>query len=161
LLSFFLVTILNPNSMKKLLVVMERDADNEWQAWSDVEETETLLTAIAPTTEGVLAQLRELIVMFQKKEWLDVPEWAMLDAEKDIEFEFAYSLVSFFDEFNFLKISEVAKAAKLNPALVRAYANGDKNPSLAQAQKIQEAAHRLAQSLLSARIVPTTVRQAA
>ena len=69
--------------------------------------------------------------------------------------------MSFFDAFKFVKISEVAKAAKLNPALVRAYGNGDKNPSLAQAQKIEEATHRLAQSLLMARIVPTTVRQVA
>ena len=60
--------------MKKLVVVLERDAENEWQAWSDVEETGALLTAIAPTTEGVLTQMRALIVLFQEKEWLDVPE---------------------------------------------------------------------------------------
>lgn len=147
--------------MKKLLVVMERDADNDWQAWSEDPDTGTLLPVVASTTEGVIEQMCELIEMLQEKEWKNEPSWVGVDPKKDIEFEFAYSLVSFFDEFNFIKIGEVAKAAKLNAALVRAYANGDKNPSLAQAQKIQEAAHRLAQSLLAARIVPTTVRQAA
>ena len=146
---------------KTLIVVLERDAENEWQAWSEDPDTGTLLPVVAPDIEGVLKQMRELIGDLQKNEWKDEPAWATIDAEKDIQFEFAYSLVSFFDEFKFLKISEVAKAAKLNAALVRAYANGDKNPSLAQAQKIQEATHRLAQSLLAARIVPTTVRQAA
>lgn len=140
---------------------MERDADNDWQAWSEDPDTGTLLPVVASTTEGVIEQMCELIEMLQEKEWKNEPSWVNVDPKKDIEFEFAYSLVSFFDEFNFIKIGEVAKAAKLNAALVRAYANGDKNPSLAQAQKIQEAAHRLAQSLLAARIVPTTVRQAA
>jgi hypothetical protein len=146
---------------KTLVIVMERDADNDWQAWSEDPDTGTLLPVIAPTVEGILAQMRELIVNLQENEWKNEPSWASINAETDIEFEFAYSLVNFFDEFKFLKIGEVAKAAKLNAALVRAYANGDKNPSLAQAQKIQEATHRLAQSLLAARIVPSTVRQAA
>ena len=40
------------------------------------------------------------------------------------------------NNFKSLKIGEIAKLAGMNPALVRAYASGDKNPSLAQAQKI-------------------------
>jgi hypothetical protein len=141
---------------KKLLVVMERDKDNDWQAWSEDPDTGTLLPVIAPTVDGVLAQIRELIVDLKEHEWKNEPSWAAVDVEKDLEFEFEYSVVSLFDEFKFLKIGEVAKAAGLNPALVRAYASGDKNPSLAQAKKIEEATHRLAQSLLLVRLVPQT-----
>lgn len=133
---------------------MERDKDNDWQAWSEDPDTGTLLPVIAPTVDGVLAQIRELIVDLKEHEWKNEPSLAAVDVEKDLEFEFEYSVVSLFDEFKFLKIGEVAKAAGLNPALVRAYASGDKNPSLAQAKKIEEATHRLAQSLLLVRLVP-------
>lgn len=139
---------------KTLLVVMERDADNEWQAWCDETETGTLLTAIAPTTEGVVLEMKNLIRFFQADNWQDIPSWQGIDPDTDIEFEFAYSVVSLFDEFKFVKIGAVAKEAGMNPALLRSYASGDKNPSLAQAKKIEEAAHRLAESLLRARVVP-------
>jgi hypothetical protein len=141
---------------KKLLVVMERDKDNDWQAWSEDPDTGTLLPVIAPTVEGVLAQIRELITDLKENEWKNELSWATVDVEKDLEFEFAYSVVGLFDEFKFIKIGEIAKAAGLNPALVRAYASGDKNPSLAQAKKIEQATHRLAQSLLLVRLVPQT-----
>lgn len=139
---------------KKLVVVLERDADNEWQAWSDVEDTETLLTAIAPTIEGVLQQMRKLIKHFQKNEWHDVESWIDVHPDTDIEFELAYSVLSIFDEFSFLKIGAVAKEAGMNAALLRAYACGDKNPSEAQAKKIEEAIRRLGQSLLNVSVVP-------
>ena len=139
---------------KKLTVVLERDADNEWQAWSDVEDTQTLLTAIAPTTEGILQQMRELIANFQQHDWQDVPSWHDVNPQTEIEFEFAYSVLSLFDEFKFLKIGAVAKEAGINAALLRAYACGDKNPSEAQAKKIEAAIRRLGQSLLNVSVVP-------
>ncbi len=142
---------------KKLTVVLERDADNDWQAWCDVADAETLLTAIAPTTEGVLSQMRGLIKDFQAHDWRDVPSWTTINADTDIEFEFAYSVVELFDTFNFLKIGAVAKEAGLNASLLRAYASGDKNPSLTQAKKIEEAIRRLGQSLMQALVVPTPI----
>ena len=139
---------------KKLTIVLERDDDNDWQAWCDVEDAQTLLTAIAPDTEGVVLQMKDLIKGFQQNEWHDVASWATVNADTDIEFEFAYSVVELFDTFNFLKISAVAKEAGLNASLLRAYASGDKNPSLRQAQKIEDTIRRLGQSLIQAIVVP-------
>ena len=139
-------------------IVLNFDKDGE--VWGDCTVDGILIPTFAPSVEGVVANLRGMIEDLRQHELKNLPHWQDVDVNA-ITFDYQYSLVDFFDEFSFLKIGEVAKAAKLNAALVRAYANGDKNPSLAQAQKIQEAAHRLAQSLLAARIVPTTVRQAA
>ena len=133
--------------------------DGVISAWSS-DASEGLLTTMASSMEEALDNIRMLIDDSIEHYWHTLPEWQGITSA-DVQFEFEYSLVGFFDIYKALKINEIARMAKLNPALVRAYANGDKNPSLAQAQKIQEAAHRLAQSLLAARIVPTTVRQAA
>jgi hypothetical protein len=139
---------------KKLLVVLELDADGDYQATCMVEDAETLLPVIAPTIEGILDEIRFLIADFQKNEWLDVPSWLDVDPKTEIEFEFAYSVLSLFDEFSFLKIGAVAKEAGINAALLRAYACGDKNPSYDQAKKIELAIRRLGQSMLSVQVVP-------
>jgi hypothetical protein len=140
------------NFKKNLTVVLEHDNDGDWQAWCNEPETGTLLTAIAPNTEGVLSQMRELIADFRKHEWKDSPQWLGVDPYRDIDFEFSYSVMTLFDEFKFIKIGEVAKAAGLNPALLRAYANGDKNPSLTQVKKIEGAIRQLGQSLIKVNV---------
>jgi transcriptional regulator with XRE-family HTH domain len=133
-------------------IVLDIDPnDGEVSAWSEIDGG--LLTTIAENTEGAVKNIRMLIENFRQNEWKDEPHWADVDVNL-INFDYQYSVVSFFDAYKTIKISEMAKLAGLNPALVRAYANGDKNPSLAQAKKIEEAAHRLAESLLRARLVP-------
>ena len=134
--------------------------DTDGVVWGSCSVDGTLIPTFADDVAGVVANVRMMIENFRQNEFKNSPYWQNVDVNALI-FDFQYSLVDFFDAFSFLKIGEVAKAAKLNPALVRAYASGDKKPSLAQAQKIEEAAHRLAQSLLAARIVQTTVRQVA
>lgn len=142
--------------MKYTLVLDIDPEDGVVSAWSS-DSSQGLLTTMADTIEEALANIRMLIDDCIEHNWRDLPEWQGITSA-DVEFEFEYSLVSFFDVYKALKISEIARMAKLNPALVRAYANGDKNPSLAQIEKIQEAVHRLAQSLLSMRVVPKIER---
>ena len=138
------------------LVIDIDPTDGVVSAWSS-DASQGLLTTMADTMGEALANIRMLIDDFILNEWHDLSEWQGVRAA-DVEFEFEYSLVGFFDAYKALKINEIARMAKLNPALVRAYANGDKNPSLAQIEKIQEVVTRLAQSLLSARVVSKTVR---
>ena len=140
----------------KYTIVLEIDpTDGEVSAWCDIDGS--LMTTIAPNTEGAVKNIQGLIEDFRLNEWKNVPKWESIDVNT-IEFDFEYSMIDFFDAFKAVKISEIAKLAGLNPALVRAYAAGDKNPSLAQAKKIEEAAHRLAQSLLQVRVVPSSTR---
>lgn len=138
----------------KYTIVLSFDADGEVWGSSDVDGAG--IHTFADTVEGVVSNVRGLIEDFRQHEWKAEPKWQDVDVDA-IEFDFQYSLVDFFDAFKSIKISEIAKLAGINPALARAYANGDKNPSLAQAKKIEEAAHRLAQSLLHVQIVPTSV----
>ena len=140
----------------KYTIVLTFDDDGE--VWGSCEVDGTGIHTFANDVAGVIANVRMLIEDFRQNEWKDEPIWQDVDV-KAIEFDFQYSLVDFFDNFKSVKIGQFAKLAGLNPALVRAYANGDKNPSLAQAKKIEEVAHRLAESLLRVRIVPQVVAQ--
>lgn len=137
----------------KYTIVLSFDKDGE--VWASCNVDGALITTFASDIAGIVANVRMLIEDFRQNEFKDEPLWQDVDVDA-IAFDFQYSLVDFFDEFNSLKIGEIAKFAGLNPALVRAYASGDKNPSLAQAKKIEEATHRLAQSLLLVRLVPQT-----
>lgn len=130
--------------------------DNDGEVWGSSDVDGAGIHTFADNVEGVVANVRGLIEDFRQHEWKDQPKWQDVDVNA-IEFDFQYSLVDFFDQFSAIKISELAKHAGINPALARAYANGDKNPSLVQVKKIEEAAHRLAQSLLHVQIVPPSV----
>jgi predicted RNase H-like HicB family nuclease len=142
----------------KYTIVLTFDTDGE--VWGSCDVDGAGIHTFADSIDGVVANVRGLIEDFKQNEFKNEPQWQDVDVNA-IEFDFQYSLVDFFDQFNAIKISEIAKLAGINPALARAYANGDKNPSLAQAKKIEEAAHRLAQSLLRVQIVPPSVSVAA
>ena len=58
---------------------------------------------------------------------LECYEEAKADAKESgkvfeqVRFSFKYDLVSFFDYFSFLNVSEIAKKAGINPSLMRQY----------------------------------------
>ena len=64
-----------------------------------------------------------------------------------LDVEISYDLRAFFKEFDELKISSIAKRAKLNESLIRQYASGHKNPSAEQVKKIEDAVHKLGERL--------------
>ena len=45
----------------------------------------------------------------------------------EVEFFYQYDLQSFFNYFSFLKVTEIAKLAGINPSLMRQYTRGIKN----------------------------------
>ena len=49
------------------------------------------------------------------------------DRYNNLVFEYKYDLRSFFNYFNFLNVSEIAKRAGINPSLMRQYTSGVKN----------------------------------
>lgn len=138
----------------KFTIVLSFDADGE--VWGSCDVGDAGIHTFASSVEGVVANVRSQIEDFRQHEFKEELKWQDVDVNT-LEFDFQYSLVDFFDQFSAIKISEIAKMAGINPALARAYANGDKNPSLAQAKKIEEAAHSLARSLLHVQIVPPSV----
>ena len=117
---------------KKLTLTIER-ADGV--LWGRTEYDDNLLVESSETQEGLEASLRTLLHDFHD-----------LDPAR-VEFTVEYDLTAFFQEFDFLKITKIAELAGINGSLLRQYVSGNKNPSSAQAQKIESAVHQLGNKL--------------
>lgn len=67
----------------------------------------------------------------------------MMEAEgksvPELEFEWHYDMKAFFNYFDFLNVSKVAKAAGINPSLMRKYAAGIVNPGETNYRKLYSA----------------------
>lgn len=66
----------------------------------------------------------------------------------DAKFEYKYDISAFFDMFEFLNVSKLAKRIGINPSLMRHYKRGDTYISDAQANKIESGIHEIAHELL-------------
>ena len=69
-----------------------------------------------------------------------------------VDFVRFHDVYALFDDFEFLKITSIAKHAGINPGLLRQYASGVKHPSARQAKKIEETIHRLADGMRRAHV---------
>jgi len=102
--------------------------------------------------EEVTANLRDLINDFLEHAGKDLDAWKTVHSD-DITFKYSYDLTAFFEVFNELNISAVAKTTGINSGLMGQYASGAKHPSDKQGQKIQTAVHQIAQNLMRASLV--------
>ena len=119
-------------NQKKLTLTIER-ADGV--LWGRTEYDHNLLVESSETQQGLEASLKSLLHEFHE-----------LDPAQ-VEFNVEYDLTAFFQEFDFLKITKIAELAGLNGSLLRQYVSGKKNPSPAQAQKIETAVRQLGHKL--------------
>jgi hypothetical protein len=129
----------------KLEAIIEK-SDGELSGWIEIPGY-TLLTTVGETTDQVLTNLRALLGDFIAHEGQESRKWKKADAGT-VEFDIRYDLQAFFEEHSYLNISEVAKRCGLNTSLLRGYATGHKHPSAAQAKKIEDTIHRLAEDML-------------
>lgn len=67
--------------------------------------------------------------------------------EVDLTFSFVYDLSSFFEIFNYLKISKIAEKAGISPSLLRRYVAGCANAGEKQYQKILAAIRSASEEL--------------
>lgn len=121
----------------KLELIIEK---GDRELWGRVIFNDNLLTETAGNVNELEEKLKALLADF---EGLD---------PASIGFERTYDVYSLFQEFDFLKISNVAVRAGINPGLLRQYASGIKNPTEVNAKKIEKALHELAGSLAVASI---------
>ena len=125
---------LKHHTMKNISLIIENAKDGE--VWGRVNYEDDLLVESANNTEQLQIKMKELLSDFH-------------DLQPDaINFEISYDLSAFFENFAYLKISEIAKYAGLNASLLRHYVAGSKTASKAQVLKLQEAIRRVGTELI-------------
>ncbi|MDR1160873.1 MAG: type II toxin-antitoxin system HicB family antitoxin [Tannerellaceae bacterium] len=67
-------------------------------------------------------------------------------------FEYQYDIASFFDYFDLINISKLAKLSGINPSLMRQYKSRSAFASEKQSQKIQDAINKLGEELMAVRL---------
>ncbi len=119
--------------MKKELII---EKDKTGKLWGRVTQEDNLIIENGNTTEQIETSIKRLL----KKLHGIQPD--------EISFEHSYDLTALFEKFNFLKISAIAEHAQMNPALLRQYVSGVKNPSKNQAKKIENAIKSLGRQMI-------------
>ncbi len=135
----------------KTLAIIQEHSDGE--IWARIEsEGDFLLTTVGQTRKEITENLKDLLVDFIENEGRQKPEWKDLNIS-DIEFTYQYDLTSFFNIYNAIKISEIAKLAGINASLVRQYAKGLAYVSEKQVKKIEDAVRQLGKELLEVELI--------
>ena len=130
--------------MKALQVIIEKVDDG---LYGRIEGRKSYLpVTFGKSKSEVLQNLKGLIKDYQKHEKKGDSFWLKLDTE-NLEFEIVYDLQSFFNEYDFLNASAIARHANMNESLVRQYATGKKHPSVEQAKKLEEVIRKLTKDL--------------
>ncbi len=123
------------SKVHKILLVLEKEKN---KIWGRVSINDNLLFDSANSLSVLEKKMKKAIKDFEGLE--------------HIEFEYAYDMTMFFEEYNFLNQSKVAELAGINPALIRQYSSGIKQPSLAQVKKIESAIINLGNKLRSVQL---------
>lgn len=116
------------------LIVEKADGD----LWGRVNIKNNLIIETATTLEALKKKMKQLILDFEQIEVTD--------------FRVSYDLTSFFENHNYLNISDVAKRARISPALMRHYAAGVKFPSEERVSAIEQAIHDIGKELTRVRL---------
>jgi predicted RNase H-like HicB family nuclease len=130
--------------MKVVKAVVEKGKDGYWIYFENLKGCFSYGKSIAEAMENSKEAVKEFIeVSLELKE--ELPK--VLKGE--FKFEYKADIKSFFKEFEVLNMSAIARRSKINPSLLRQYAIGKKNPSIAQTKKIENSIHLLAKELLA------------
>ncbi|MBO9637006.1 MAG: hypothetical protein J7576_02465 [Siphonobacter aquaeclarae] len=112
---------------------------NNGSLWGRVLYEDDLITDEATSFADLEEKIRKALRDFHNVE--------------NASFTYSYDLSSFFDAFDYLKISKIAERAGINTSLLRHYAAGSKTASAEQVGKIENAVHALAQELAAVSLV--------
>lgn len=114
---------------KQLLIIEKSDGE----LWGRVKIKGNLIVDSAKSFEVLKKQLGKLILELEN-----------VEVE---EFEVNYDLTSFFEQYSFLNVSDLAKRAGINPALMRQYVSGVKFPSEKRVKQIEDAVKSIGKEL--------------
>ena len=123
----------------KLIIEANTEADSEGGFWGRVNYEDNLIVDRASTVEELRENMKKLLFDFHNV--------------SAVEFDLAYDLYAFFEQYAYLKVSKIAEYAGMNPGLLRHYKAGSKHPSAEQVRRIEDAVHRLAKELADVHLV--------
>ena len=103
-----------------------------------VNYDDNLIIVNGRNVEEIDLKMRELLFDFEQLN------------PNQVDFEISYDVYALFKQFDFLNIGKIALRAGINPGLLRQYASQVKHPSAAQAKKIEDTLHSLAERMSKA-----------
>jgi hypothetical protein len=113
-----------------LQLIVEKQDD---ELWGRTKVKGNLIVETAKNVESLKKKMKALVFDFEEVEVDD--------------FEVSYDLTSFFEQYSFLNISDLAKRAGINPTLMRQYVSGNKYPSVDRVQEIENAVRSIGKEL--------------
>lgn len=138
----------------KLNVIIEK---GKKEFWGRIEGDEDFLPVTVGKSIGeVLSNLKDLVADYIAHEGQVDKKCCNADLNQ-IDFVLHYDLRAFFDEYNFLNVSSIAKKSKINRSLLAQYVKGIKHPSTAQAKKVETAIHDSANEMQKVLLVGSSV----
>jgi transcriptional regulator with XRE-family HTH domain len=124
---------------KKLQLIIEKAKNKQMSA--RIHYGEDLLTTTGASIEEVIRSMKEQLEGFYQ-----------LDPSK-VSFDIVYDIEAFFEQFDWINISDLARRCGINRVLLQQYKSGDKNPSEKQLQKIVDALHEMGTELINVKAV--------
>jgi len=117
-------------------LIVEKSKDGTF--WGRVTVGDNLIVEESTSIEELRENLKKTILAFH--------------GVRVKNFTIHYDIQLFFEEFDFLKITNIAKLSGINGSLMRQYATGLKFPSDRQLLKIEKTIHDLGEKMCSARL---------
>ncbi len=133
----------------KIDLIVETGKDGHY--WGRIEDKGFMPTGQGKSIKALIQNVKDCIEDYQQHEGKNDAFWSKIDLN-NLEFNLKYDLQAFFEVFDAIKISNIAKKAGLNESLVRQYATGSKFPSIEQVKKIEKAIHDLGKELQKVKI---------
>ncbi|MGB7069850.1 MAG: hypothetical protein WBD22_10175 [Pyrinomonadaceae bacterium] len=122
------------------------------EIWGRIEESEFLVSCGKDLTD-VTDNLRALLADYIGREGKMDKRWKKVNIDS-VHFGYVCDTHAFFESFDFLNISAVAKAAGINQSLLRQYAKSIKHPSAERVRAIERTVHDLAEQMRRVSLVP-------
>lgn len=127
--------------MERIQLIIEAPTGPEQPSgfWGRVTYDDNLLVDQADSVQALQENMRQLLLDFH-----DLTQ---------VDFELCYDLHSFFEHYEYLKISKIAAYAGMNPSLLRHYKAQTKFPSVEQVRRIEAAVHQMANELQQVHLI--------
>lgn len=126
---------------KKDVVVIERAGDGRFACYLKESYPTFSLAGYGESVEEAKEDFWEAYNETKELEEAEGRSMPVLDVV------YKYDMQSFFDYFNFLNISEVARRAGINPSLMRQYSKGITNAGERQYKKLNDAMTNITKEL--------------